>query len=204
MSTNSGGALTNHAAAALTNVVFDRNSAADNGGAVYTDGGAVALANAQFMHNGAAKQGGAIAVASGATVDVQSTRFLSNGAPDGGAIRNLGTLSVSDTTFTNHLTAVTGSGISMTSANTTLTRVLMYGNVASNSGGAIYQSSGTLTVQDSNFVFNGGPGDGTAPTTPSGGALRVMAGTATLTGVAFVGNNAEIGGAIQHAAERSR
>jgi uncharacterized membrane protein len=116
------------------------------------------LANLNLEQGQASGNGGALANAG--TLTVSDTFFSDNSAASGGAVENSGTLTVSNVTFAQ--------------------------NSATTAGGAL-DNTGTLTVLDATFSGNGAP---------AGGALS-NEGSATLTSVTFSGNNANnTGGAI--------
>jgi VCBS repeat-containing protein len=111
---------------------------------------------------------------------------IANGRPTdsnfGGAIFNLGTVTVSNSTFSNN-TAIGASGaIDNTNGTLTVTGSTFTGNSAL-SGGAIENFQGTVTVTGSTF-------SGNRATSNDGGAIENFQGTVTVTGSTFTGNSA--------------
>ena len=111
------------------------------------------------------------AVGSGVTAAINNL-IIANGHSDtqGGGIFNAGTLTVTGSTFENNSAGGVPSG--------------------GNGGGAIYASSGVLTVRNSTFVGN---------TSAPGGAINANDGTVTIDRSSFSGNSAlgaTTGGAV--------
>lgn len=122
----------------IKNSIFENNKATDK------SGGGGAIMNNQFTN----------------TLNINSSSFNSNSANDGGAIFNVGSLAVSNSTFTNNTAQRTGGAIANVSdtkqkvnANLTVENSTFSGNQSGRIGGAIYTDS-TLTVKNSNFYNN--------------------------------------------------
>lgn len=155
-----GGALGIEAADTVTlgdNATFDTNDSKADGGAiaVWTDGTntnvttgtTLNLGKTTFTNNTATNRGGALAnlnndttpTAHFNTVNIGAgSTFTDNSAKMGGAIYNIGTMNISETTFSQN--KATGSGY----------------------GGAIFNSKGILTINDSTFTDNEATWDGAA------------------------------------------
>ena len=104
------------------------------------------------------------------------------GDSSGGGIENRGTLTVSNTTFSNNSGhfggAILGVNSSLTVTNSTFT-----GNVGQYGGGAIEQIDGTATLSGSTFTGNSAPNS-------DAGAVDNFQATMTVTGSTFTGNSA--------------
>ena len=132
---NDGGTLT------VTNCTLTDNSAA-YAGAIANDGNST-VTNSTFIGNTAGGNGGAILNFGGATLTVNNTTFLANSAntnnPEGGsggAIDNLGTLIVTNSTFTGNSAEYGGAICSGETLK--LTSSTLKNNNATRWGGAIY------------------------------------------------------------------
>lgn len=99
-------------------------------------------------------------------------------------IFNLGTLNVTNTTFSQHR----GSGLGpiYTSGTLNVTNSAFLNNEGA-TGGAIVQDHGSMTISGSTFADNHG--------LPYGGAILIQ-GTATIVDTVFYGNSAYYGGAL--------
>jgi hypothetical protein len=123
---------------------------------------------------------GVLHVDSGVTASVSGLTIEdaneNGGIADYGAgIRNLGTLTVTDTTLSNNTAELWGGGI-YNGGTLTVTGSTLSGNTA-DLGGGIFNGVGTLTVTDSTLSDNTG-----------GGIDNGDAGTVTVTGCTFSGN----------------
>ena len=120
------------------------------------------------------------AVDSGGIVDISGMTISGgNNASYGGGLINLGTLMVSNSTFSSNSAAV-GGGIANLGTATVIDSIFA-GNSANNGGGI--DSDGTLMVIDSIFTGN-------SANNFYGGGLMNSGGTATVIGSAFTGNSA--------------
>ena len=122
----------------IKNSIFENNKVTDK------SGGGGAIMNNQFTN----------------TLNINSSSFNSNSANDGGAIFNVGSLAISNSTFTNNTAQRTGGAIANVSdtkqkvnANLTVQNSNFYNNQSDMAGGAIYTDS-SLTVKNSNFYNN--------------------------------------------------
>jgi len=152
------------------------------GGAIQVfDGPTATVTNCTFDNNSAV-HGGAIYVSANATLNVgnatTSTVFTGNTASrQGGGIRNDGSATVINSTFSgNRATAIGG------------------GNAVSG-GGAIH-NNGALTLTNVTLNANQAPADTVSGGGGLGGGIRHDSGSATLTNVTLSGNSANYGGAI--------
>ncbi len=106
-------------------------------------------------------------------------------------------LTLSNSTFTRNVADTLGGAV-YTSGTTLGERVSLVANGAVISGGAIYLKSGSLDLQDANFIGNGfAPNRGSlAGHVPkNGGAVGTGGGTATIRSSTFYESTADFGGA---------
>ena len=160
------------------------------GGGIQFIGGTLSISNSTISDNGSKNSRGggvyysALGQAPGESLSVTNTTFIGNtmtaaSADNGGALfvaappAPATPMQVSDSKFVNNSVAGSGSGGAR--------------------GAAILQGDGTLTVLRSTFTGNSVSG-GTS--TPAGGAIEVLAGSAILHYNRFVGNTANSGQAI--------
>jgi predicted outer membrane repeat protein len=109
------------------------------------------------LHNGQASVGGAIENLG--TLTISNSTFSNNVANGGlgGAIYNSGTLTISNTTFSDNLSLVRGGAIA-NSGDATITDSVFVGNKTDVLGNAIY-NSGTLSSQNTHYIDNTCDGD---------------------------------------------
>lgn len=125
------------------------------------------------------------------------TNVLSSGF---GAIRNNGgTVTVTDSTFSNNTSRYAGGGIyNNFNGSVTITNSTFSGNSGWSYGGAIYNNAGKLTVTDSIFSNNSSPSGYIG----GGGGIYNEYGTVTVTNTVFsdntVGGYASTGGGISN------
>lgn len=121
---------------------------------------------------------GTVALFDGLTLASGNTNFT------GGAVRNNGTLTVANSTFSGNSASYDGGAIAnydaLTVANSTFS-----GNSAFVNGGAIFSNSGTLTVTNSTFFGN---------SAEFGGAIYNNNSTVTVVNNIFSGNSASSSG----------
>lgn len=179
---------------------FTGNSANENaGGAIFMAGPAdlstltLTVKNSEFINNYAKVVGGAID--QGSNLYIYNTVFDRNHA-DGyaGAIAGNDsgrTLLVDGSTFTENYSGYAGAIYNAATANISNSR--FYGNHSdSTDGGAIHNGAGTIEITNSIFgSTTAGEGNYAVQ---RGGALAVISGTANLTSVQFVNNEAKGGG----------
>jgi CSLREA domain-containing protein len=128
-------------------------------------------------------------VVAGASLTLNNLTITNGVAPasSGGGVRNDGTLTVTNSTFSDNSAPSGGSGggISNASGALTVTNSTFSGNTA-NFGGGILNSSGTLTI--ANSTFSGNPA--------TGGGVYNVGGTATLRNTIVANSGSNCGGAI--------
>ena len=145
-------------------------------------------------------------VDTGAALDLKNLTIF-NGLEDGGAtnyaygggVYNLGTLNVTNCTFSSNQASSQfsyGGGIYNNAGSVTITNSTFTGNSATSEeslGGGIFTSGGTLDIQNSTFSGNNVISAGT----DSGGALYISGTTVTIIKSTFSGNHADDnGGAV--------
>ena len=185
------------------------NSAA-NGGAIYTSGTTLSLNGASFTRNSATTNGGAIYALNANTViggtwsnnaasEGTAMSFKGNEAKqgNGGALyMEGGTASVMNANSTLQANkAANGGAIYATSGAITVEKGMLQGNEANANGGAIYVDSASVTVKGGTL---GGTGKGNEAKQGNGGAIYSGSGPVTISGGTLAGNSAEsgLGGAI--------
>lgn len=202
--TSSGGAVNNTGTLFVTGSTFEKNYSVYYGGAIETSGN-TDIKGTTFSDNHAS-EGGAIRMTgkkgslniSGSSFINNYTSFNSQGVSDyGGAINSVGKLNISDTQFQNNRSTEGGAiKISNSSSEVLINGSRFTGNYAAvRNGGAIDQSNGTLTVNNTIFSQNhtdNAQGNGGAIHTSSDAKLTVN-GTSFLENYADKGN----GGALQ-------
>jgi predicted outer membrane repeat protein len=183
----------------------DSDGAADitidgNAAQIFTvqSGGALSL-NALTVTDGGRSYGGAINVDSGGVLDVTASTFTGNHAGSaGGAIRNEGTATITNSTFSGN-TAVNGGAIS-TQGTTTIVNSTMAGNTASGSsvfggkGGGI-SATGFTNLTVINSTITGNTTVDSASTDGNGGGIyhNSVGGTVTLINTIVSGNTSTDG-----------
>ncbi|MHB9049087.1 MAG: choice-of-anchor Q domain-containing protein, partial [Pirellulales bacterium] len=162
----------------LRDCVITANSARYSGGGVYSEG---VIANCTILGNASANSAGGLAaydsILTGCTIS-------NNWAQYGGGGMTPGWSTVTDCLFEGNV-AEFGGAISDDSSPTTLVRCEFRGNIASDSGGAIYTWEADPKLTDCTFIGN---------TAVYGGALSGGDGDHVITGCRFFGNTAEAGG----------
>ncbi len=129
----------------LNSLTFSNGSADKRGGAIYVTStlGNLTVNNSTFSNNKVTGDGGygggAICIYYSSTATINNSTFSGNIADDsGGAIHNIGTLNVTNSTFTKNI------------ADNNLTN----STFNFDSGGAIFQNSGTATLKNTLIAGN--------------------------------------------------
>ena len=132
----------------------------------------------------------ALSVVSSASLILNSLTIAnSSSATSAGGIYSAGTLTITDSTFSdNSAGAAAGGGISNVSGTLTVTNSTFSGNSAGSAGGGIYTNGGTATITNSTFSGNSA--------STGGGGIYIGGGTLTITNSTFSGNSASTGGGI--------
>ncbi len=190
---NDGGAILNDlGTATITGSTFSQNSAA-NGGGIDSINGKLTITGGSFTNNTATGFGGG--VASSGTTTVSGVTFQSNSASTGvgGAIYDQGTLTVQSGTFS--FNSARNGGAILNQGNLSLVDSTFSQNSAgftvgfSGSGGAIYNSSGSVAISGGSLTSNNASAGG-GGIFVNQGVLSIVAGTA------ITGNSAANGGGL--------
>lgn len=192
VATGPGGAIHATGPTTIAASLFDGNAATLDGGALSLVTAATSsVTDSAFLANTADGNGGAIAAVGGSLV-VGGGDFIGNRADGGGAIEvNAANLSVTGSVFVGNLASLLSSGggaIADRVASTTVIDVAGTRFEANQGalGGAI-DARNVVSLVDSALIGNIG--------TLQGGAMLIRS-PATITGSSFVGNTADIAGAI--------
>ncbi|VXD20807.1 hypothetical protein PL8927_70020 [Planktothrix serta PCC 8927] len=128
----------------LNNLSFSNGEADERGGAIYVSSslGNLTVNNSTFTNNKVTGEGGygggAIFIYYSSTATINNSTFSGNSVEDsGGAIHNIGNLSITNSTFTNN------------KADTNTSN-----NNSFDSGGAIFQNTGTATLKNTLIAGN--------------------------------------------------
>ncbi|MBN1912016.1 MAG: hypothetical protein JW818_20000, partial [Pirellulales bacterium] len=185
-----GGGLFNAGTLTVTNCQLMGN-AASNGGAIDNHFGTLTVTNCTLLDNTASQGGGAGIKDYSGTVTVTNCTILGNSAKyTGGGIRtDLGSLTVTDSTFSDN-SADVGGGIYNGLGTVTVTNCMFSDNFASDSGGAIDNESSVLTIMKSSFLGNSA-GD-------SGGGIQNNSGILEIANCTISGNSSRFSGGIQN------
>ena len=140
--------------------------------------------NLTVQRDSTAPQFSAFAI-QGWSINLSGMTITGGSAVFGGGILNDGTLTLTNSTFTNNTASGDGGGI-LNDGTLTLTNSTFTNNTTTDSGSAIY-NPGTLTVTNSTFTNN---------TTTGVGSGIYNSGTLTVTNSTFTNNTASDGGGI--------
>ncbi|MEZ0298086.1 MAG: choice-of-anchor Q domain-containing protein, partial [Candidatus Methylacidiphilales bacterium] len=207
----------------LESLGVTRGNAASGGGIV-VNSGSFNLSNAKVYNNESTTTGGGILILSGGNHVFRNVEISANraaGSNGGGMYVQRGTLTITDSLFSNN-SAGSGAGLYLWDPAATVSNSTFRLNVATaNGGGITMQNNGTLRISGSTFsqndAANGGAIQMRSSSTPltiansvfttnralsgSGGAISsepfAVGGTITISGSTFTGNTAsDDGGAI--------
>ena len=162
-----------------------------NGGGVFVGSGAqLTILDSTFNHNSAtfpAAGGLGGGVDNHGTLTISNSTFSNNSADGAGGalINSAGTMTITNSTFSDNSSGY-GGALRTLAGTITITNSSFSGNTASSYGGAIYHYGGDLTVKTSTFSTN---------TANFGGAISNIA-NLTIANSTFFTNSANIGGAI--------
>ena len=195
---SSGGAISNASTLIVTGCVFDDN-VSNGGGATGNGGGAIynSIASPQFVTitdstftnnrvvTASALSGGAIRNRFG-TMTISNSTFSNNSSVNtAGAISNGETLTIAGSTFTGN-TATDDAGAVYSTGTLSISNSQFNGNSAEGYGGGLYVS-GTLTI--SNTTVSGNTANSNNDTVGNGGGLYLNSATATISGSTISGNS---------------
>ena len=157
-----GGAVFNAGSLFLLDDVFANNSSVTGNGGAVTSTGLLTIQSSSFLGNSAVN-GGAICYASAlaAASTITDSTFSNNTASaDGGGLRSSGVINISSSTF-DHNHASNGGGIvNMTPGSMTIANSNFVANTTSGSGGGLYNAKGVLSIVNSTFTQNTATGTG--------------------------------------------
>ncbi|MEM7333165.1 MAG: right-handed parallel beta-helix repeat-containing protein, partial [Chloroflexota bacterium] len=160
-----GGALSieSGTAVTITNSLIQDNQA-DRGGAIYAFFSAVHIDNSTFRNNSSDDLGGAIMMNFFGEIIIADSLFDTNSSAQsvGGALfLDVNSATITDSTFTNNLSD-RGGAIYASSGNITIQNSTIYDNFARETGGGIQLSTGMHLLQNvtvsDNFAEDGGGG----------------------------------------------
>jgi CSLREA domain-containing protein len=122
------------------------------------------------------------------TVTITNSTFTNNTAEGdaGGLFNNLGTVTITNSTFSDNTADFDGGGLYNNVGTVMITNSTFSNNTADFSGGGLFNNSGTVTITSSTFSDNSSEADG--------GGLRNTSGTVTITNSTFSDNTAEFAG----------
>lgn len=168
-----------------TKIAIDGNSV-EAASAIIENTGVVNVCAGGVIRN-AVSTGNGGAINSTGTVNVSGGTLQNNTASNGGAVYSTGAVSVVSGTVSGN-TATTGNGgaIYVTSGNVTVSGGEIRGNAAVN-GGGVYAESGAMTISGGTMAGNSAVAAGGQSDTGLGGALYIQSGTVNVTGGAIGG-----------------
>ncbi len=124
-----------------------------------------------------------------ASLALQNLTIINGKSSTGGGVYNGGSVTITNTTFTNNISTIHGGGIFNDGTLTVTNSLFLNNNATSAGGGIINNSSGTILVKNSTFIGN---------TAASAGAIyQNDSGTLSITNSTFADNTAvNYGGSI--------
>ena len=125
------------------------------------------------------------------TVTISNSTFTNNSVPSnagGGGLYNFGSLSISNSTVANN-SGGDGGGLITSGGTVTISNSTFANNPATNGGGALFNTGGTVTISNSTFANNKATNAGGGLDTPSGGTTSISNST-------VANNSAGAGGGI--------
>jgi hypothetical protein len=150
-----GGAISNLGTLTVQQCTFSNNSA-QTGGVIANDQGSTTIQDSTLSGNMAENTGGVLYNNSDATMSISGSSISASGSPQGGGIYNVGTLTVSDSTF-NRLGAdyLNGGAIENEQGTLTVSNSSFFDDQADlGDGGAIYDAAGaTASISNSTFDY---------------------------------------------------
>ena len=178
----------------LRGITIRNGNSADRGGGVYSSGPVVAQ-NCTFSGNRAQSSGGGIYT--GLTLTAEDCIFAGNvsAIETGGGFYARGDVSLTRSIFSDNTAQFGGGGLYgdglVTAENCTFNGNIAVGTLGVNTyGGGIYAGS-TVTAKNCTFYGNAADGDSANARYGTGGAIRILSGTANVENCIFTTNVAE-------------
>ena len=165
----------------ITDSTISGNSTPGYGGGV-SNIGVLIVTNSILTGNSAPSSAGGGAIYSQGTLTITNSTFTNNTAGRG-SIYNDGTATITNSTFSSNSATANGGGIS-NNGTVTVTNSTFSGNTATY-GGGIFNSTGTATVTNSTFSGNSIIGG-------IGGGINNTGGTLSITNSTFSGNTTDV------------
>jgi predicted outer membrane repeat protein len=184
----------------LTDVTLRANSSGSDGGALVAHG-SLTITASHFEDNRSSSVGGAIYQESSAPrLEINASTFTRNESDNGGGIYTYADMTITDTDFLTNTGNNYGGGLFSNDAGK-ITRGRFIGNRTTLAlegvllgGGAIYNDSGALTLDGTEFVENESAQQGGALLMTDGGTASYQ-----ITNSSFVRNRAQSGAGIEGA-----
>ena len=174
----------------LRNNTFQNNNCSQNGGALGIFNSKLNLTENTFQYNFALGPGGTLVVISSSALSLTGNTFCNNSALLGGALAivNPGsTLNLTGNTFQSNTADGFGGALYFSTGELSITGNMFWNNSAE-SGGALFVNYSTLSVTRNTFQSNF--------VTINGGALYISTDNLTFTDNYFTNNSAQFGGAL--------
>ena len=146
----------------LTNCFFEENAATNGNGGALSSSSATTLKNVSFLSNSSTQRGGALFITGDAESTFTDVSFTNNSALNGGAVFQDGqSLKTTGAKFANNASVEKGGAVYIqTNALMLAEDALFYGNLASDDGGALFNSGSfyltTGKMEENSSGANGG------------------------------------------------
>lgn len=196
------GGISNSGNGTINNVIFEGNSTGIGAGGI-DNNGSINITRSQFLNNSSTGFGSDGAIFNRGNINLSESIVNGNTATSGaGGIRNVGTLTIINTTIAENIgtegginnsssliianSAIidnegdNGGGLYQIDGNTTLTNATISGNSAITEGGGIFNSRGNITVNNSTITNN---------TAPRNAGAGILTGEIFSRGTTIVGNS---------------
>lgn len=142
----------------VTNLEFFDGQSRDAGAIAVNSGGTLTATNVAFINNNAALGSGGAIYNVGSTTISQSTFTNNIAADNGGAIYNIGTLDIGQSSFTENVScsgsSLCSGGAIHTENTTTIAQCIFTRNSSAGFGGAIFSHEAQISVTGSTFEQN--------------------------------------------------
>ncbi len=143
----------------VDDITMRNGDTADDGGAIETGGGDIIVNNSTFSGNTAGSRGGATSTLGGNYTITNSTLSGNTAGGAGGATFTLGgNHTITNSTFSGNTATTNDGGATRTvNGDYTITNSTFTSNTAGGAGGAIYTSSGAISLTDVTMSGNRAP-----------------------------------------------